>query len=300
MTLRRSAVLLVPVVASMLLARPAAACASCGCGDSTLTATGVERPYPNRLRIALEERYGSLSMGEDAVAQRVQFLRTALAVSWSPLSRLTVSALLPWVTSFITVPGLPHLTVSGLGDLELSARAVIFRERAFAPHHVLWVGAGLKFPTGYHTSDVSGLPVANDDQPGSGSWDPFGNVTYAWFGGHVTSFFASTALRWTTAGWNGYRRGQSVGGTLAVQLQPWSRVAFQLGVDLLWTHSDTLSNGHAVPDTGGFTGYLAGGLLANPWRDLLLRLVVEAPALQLLSGTQSVGPQVALQISYDF
>lgn len=300
MTIRHLAALLVFTALSLLWERPAAACASCSCGDSTLTATGIEQPYRNRVRIALEERYGSLSMGEDPVASRVQFLRTTLAGSWSPSSRLTLSALLPWVTSFITEPGLPRQTVSGLGDLELGARVVVFRERAFAPHHVLWIGAGLKFPTGYRTNDISGLPVAVDNEPGSGSWDPFGNITYAWFGGHVTSFFASTALRWTTAGFGGYRRGQSVGGTLAVQLQTWTRIAFQLGADLLWTHSDTLSNGHAVPDTGGFTGYLAGGLLGSPWRDLLLRLVVEAPALQLLRGTQSTGPQVSFQVSYDF
>ena len=33
--------------------------------------------------------------------QHVQFLRSTLALSWSPLRRLTIGALLPWVTSWI-------------------------------------------------------------------------------------------------------------------------------------------------------------------------------------------------------
>ncbi|MFI5289398.1 MAG: transporter, partial [Polyangia bacterium] len=129
-------------------ARPARACASCGCGDMTLTATGVERPYQNRVRAAVEERYGSLTLGDASYGQHIDFLRSTLAASWSPVDRLTLSALLPWVTSWVAPVGQPRETVNGLGDLELAARVVVFRERHFAPHHLLWLMAGLKFPTG--------------------------------------------------------------------------------------------------------------------------------------------------------
>jgi hypothetical protein len=196
--------------------------------------------------------------------------------------------------------GATRTSINGLGDLELAARAVVYQERSFAPHHVLWLTAGLKFPTGYRAYDSAGYPASDDDQPGSGSWDPFGGVTYAWFSGDLISFFASSSLRWTTPGWHGYRRGSSVGGSLAVQLQPWRWGALQLGGDFLWEQSDTLANSHAVPNTGGTTGYLAVGLMANPWRDLLLRVVVDAPLLTALNGAQTVGPQVVAQLSYDF
>jgi hypothetical protein len=265
-----------------------------------LTATGVERPYQNRVRVAWEERYGSLTMGDDAAGQRVQFLRSTLALSWSPLRRLTIGALLPWVTSWLERTGVPRSSVNGLGDLELAARAVVFQERSFAPRHVLWATTGLKLPTGYRATDASGFAVPDDDQPGSGSWDPFVGVTYAWFSGEMTSFFASSSLRYTTPGWRDYRRGMSFGGSLAFQLQPWSWGAFQLGGDLLWARADTLANGNAAPNSGGATGYLMVGLLANPWRDLLVRLLVDAPLLTALNGTQTVGPQLVMQVSYDF
>src|SRR5262249_23670145 len=105
-------------------ARRATACASCGCGDPTLTATGVERPYRNRVRLAWEERYGSLTMGDDLTGEHTQFLRSTLAASWSPHKRLTIGALLPWVTSWIQRAPTPPGTVNGLGDLELAARLV--------------------------------------------------------------------------------------------------------------------------------------------------------------------------------
>src|SRR5258708_3389526 len=81
--------------------RPARACASCGCGDQTLTVTGIERPYKNRVCATLEERYGSLTLGDAEVGQQVTFLRSTLALSWSPMNRLTLGPLLPWVTSWI-------------------------------------------------------------------------------------------------------------------------------------------------------------------------------------------------------
>ena len=94
----------------------------------------------------------------------------------------------------------------------------------------------------------------------------------------------------TTPGWHGYRRGSTVVGSLLVQLQPWPWGALQLGGDFQWTAADMLATGHAVPNTGGITGYLAVALLANPWRDLLVRLVVDAPVITALYGTQTVGP----------
>jgi hypothetical protein len=297
----RSTILTLAFISAGLLGLGRArACAACGCGDATLTATGVERPYKNRIRLVWEERYGSLVMGDDATGEHSQFLRSTLAASWSPLKRLTIGATLPWVAEWIRHGDKPTTSVNGLGDFELAARAVAFQERSFAPRHVLWVAAGLKFPTGYRAIDSSGYPAPDDDQPGSGSWDPFGGVTYAFFSGGISSVIASSTLRWTTPGWHGYRRGSSLGGSLLVQLQPWSWGALQIGTDLLWAQSDTLANRNSVPNTGGTTAFLAMGFMTNPWRDLLIRVLVDAPVVMALNGTQSVGPQVLTQISYDF
>ena len=126
--------------------RRAEACASCGCGDPTLTATGVERPYKNRVRIAWEERYGSLTMGNDLTGEHTQYLRSTAAASWSPWRRFTLALTLPWVTSWIQRASIPRATVNGLGDMELAgARGALPGEVVRAAPRDLGRAAGSSF-----------------------------------------------------------------------------------------------------------------------------------------------------------
>jgi hypothetical protein len=274
--------------------RRASACAACNCGDSTLTVTGLEKPYKNRVRVGLDERVGESTAGDD----RSWTLRSALHASWSPHPRVTVAAMLPWVTTWLDEPGRPTSLISGLGDLELALRVIVYRDRAFAPRHLLWLTGGLKFPTGPRLRDDTGHPFSDDDQPGSGSWDPFTALSYGWFGGLV-SLFASTSYRYTTPGPRGYRRGSVLAVSTAAQVAPWSWGALVLGVDGVWTAPDTLPNGVDMPNTGSVSLHLVPSLLATPARDLLLRLAIDIPAANAFYGQQSAGTQVLLSIVYD-
>jgi hypothetical protein len=101
--------------------RTAQACASCGCGDPTLTAMGQEKPFKNRVRLSLEERVGAHSAGLPAEQSVVS--RTALTVSWSPLRFLTLGALVPLVAVRSEASYEPARSVVGLGDAELLVRA---------------------------------------------------------------------------------------------------------------------------------------------------------------------------------
>src|SRR5262245_57275595 len=139
---------IVLLTAALLVgARAAEACAPCNCGDATLTAPGVEKPYKNRVRVALESRAGHFSVGDDYYGARTWFLRNTLSLSWSPHTRVTVGAALPWMTSWMVPAGKSQELVSGLGDLDMFARVVMYRERTFAPRHLLWGTLGLKAPT---------------------------------------------------------------------------------------------------------------------------------------------------------
>jgi hypothetical protein len=279
----------------------AIACATCSCGDPTLTATGVEQPYKNRLRVAgvaVEERYDSHAAGDPSYGDQTWSLRSGLLVTWSPLARLTLGAFLPWVTTWIMDSHSTLSTVNGLGDLELSARVVAFRDRKFAPHHLLWGSAGLKMPTGPFQRDAEGYPISDDDQPGSGSWDPFFGATYAWFSGGLASLFAATTYRLATAGRHNYQRGSSLSWSAAVQLQPFTWGAILIGLDGHWATPDRL-NGHEMPDSGGVVARFAPGLLFAPRTDLTVRLNVAVPIVQALYGNQHDGTQVLLSMAYD-
>jgi hypothetical protein len=284
--------------ALVCVAGPVWACATCACGDPTLTATGVEQPYRNRVRLGLEERYSDHRSGSDQLLSHGYTLRSSLAVAWSPIDRLTLGTFLPWMTSWVRHDDRLD-TINGLGDLEMSARVVAVRDRKFAPHHLFWVNAGLKFPTAPRLDDDRGYPYPEDDQPGSGSWDPFAGLTYAWFSGDKWSVFGSVSYRYTTDGPRGYRRGSTLGWATAAQLQPWSWGGFSLGVNGSWSQSDQLPNGNAAPNTGGVLLTVAPGFLAAPRTDVILRLVVDVPVAQALYGDQYQGPQVMLTLNYD-
>ena len=226
-------------------------------------------------------------------------MRSTLFGLWTPHPRITVSLIVPWITDWVTPATGPRQLINGLGDMELSGRVLLFRDKRFAAHHLLWGSAGLKMPTGPRIKDDQGFPYADDDQPGSGSWDPFVGATYAYFSGALWSAFANLGYRQTTVGYHGYRRGSVLTWTAAAQAQPWNWGAFQLGLDGTWSQADELGNGHDMPNTGGTVIRLAPAFVAAPRMDLTMRLAVLIPAYQNWYGVQNEGVQVSLSIVYD-
>jgi hypothetical protein len=294
------ALVVVALLALAANARPAGACSVCNCGDPTLTAVGVEQPYRNRVRAGIEERYGSHEQGDALTGESLQQLRSALLAAWSPHARITVGVVLPWMTTWMTpAAGGKTQLINGLADLELSGRVLIARDRSFGAHHLFWATAGLKMPTGPRLRDDQGFPYPDDDQPGSGSWDPFAGVTYAWFSGEMWSAFASASYRYTTKGWHGYLRGMQVGWNVAVQAQPWEWGGVQLFVDGNWMAADRLESGAAMPNTGGTIMRVGPAFVYSPRMDLMLRLAASLPLVHELNGVQRDGPQVTLSMIWD-
>lgn len=295
---RRVAVSSCIALAMSMWGTPVRACAPCGCGDPTLTAVGVEKPYPNRLRLVLEERVGERSSGSGLTLNRLVTARTQLGVLYSPHARVMLQVFLPFVAIHLTDAKLRTAFIRGLGDLELQARFVVYRDRGFASRHMFWLFTGLKTPTGPRIYDDTDHPYSDDDQPGSGSWDPLGGATYAYFGRTLT-FYSSLLARVPTPGTRALRFGSSLLSSSVLQMQPFPWLALQMGVNLRYGWADVLPNGADSPDSGGFTFGVAPAVLVNPWRDLLLRLTAEVPVAQALRGSQSLGPQFVLSVAYD-
>lgn len=284
----------------VLASNGARACAVCGCGDATLTAGVITKPYKNRLRVTLEERVGAQTMGSGLDYSSLLMTRTTLSVLYSPTSRLTLTAYLPFIASRLTDHAHAGSWIRGVGDFEVQGRVVVARDRSFAPRHLLWLIAGLRMPTSPRVKDDQGFPYPDDDQPGTGGWDPSGGATYAWFGGELT-FYSTLLLRYPTPPvGRDYRFGPTLLSSSVFQIQPWTWLAFQLGIDLRQAWADRLQNDHAAPNTGGFITEITGGAMFNPWRDLLVRAAVEVPVVQKLYGTQSLSPQLVVSVSYDF
>lgn len=280
--------------------RPSRACASCGCGDPTLTAMGIEKPFRNRVRLSLEQRLGGHQ--DRSLHERTLVSRTTLSASWSPAAWLTLAGALPMIAaerSQLGPPPEPRRTarrVIGLGDLDLYARGLLFRDRRFAPRHVVGVLAGLKFPTGPRVRDSSGYPATDDFQPGSGSWDPILGANYGYFG--ELGVFVSFSYRHSTIGRNEYRRGSLLGISAFVQRSVHRAISLGAGLELSHTRPDEL-RGAALPETGGTVLALVPQALFALRTDWLLRAALQLPGGQFWNGAQTEYPTGILSLVID-
>ncbi len=287
------------IVAGVLLVAPAAfACATCACGDPTLTTMGTEQPFAGRLRLATTVRAWGMTMGEptlDAVTLRE--LRMDVAASYAPLPWLFLSATLPLQARGVRDVSLTRERSWGPGDLELSAKAYVFRDREFSPDHLVSVLVGVELPTSLTVNDGQGQPLSLDAQLATGSWDPFAGLAYTMFRGEW-SFIASATGYLSTRGRMGFRAGAALRGTLAAQYQPHPRWALRLAADTR-LEGESERNGVSDPIGRGFIGFLSPDVLYSPVTDVVLLAGVRVPVLNLLSGPVRQTPILQASVAYD-
>jgi hypothetical protein len=286
-------------VAALLLVAPAAlACATCACGDPTLTSMGTEQPFAGRLRLATTVRAWGMTTGQDALdAVTLRELRVDVAASYAPLRWLFLSASLPLQARGVRDVSLAKERSWGPGDLEISAKAYVFRDREFSPDHLVSVLVGVELPTSPTVHDEQDRSLSLDAQLATGSWDPFAGLAYTMFRGEW-SFIASATGYLSTRGRMGFRAGASLRGTLAAQYQPHPRWALRLAADTrLEGASDT--QGVRDPNGRGFIGFLSPDVLYSPATDVVVQVGVRAPVLNLLSGHVRQTPILQAAVAYD-
>lgn len=292
----RGLIFLGALLLGALNAARASACASCGCGDPTLTAMGFEKPFKHRIRIALETRGGLHA--DPSSDERTLISRTTLSVSYSPTAWLSAAAQLPFAAAVTEAPTRQSRSVYGLGDLELMVRVLPLRDRRFAPRHLAGGLVGLKFPTGPRRTDSTGYPAPEDMQPGSGSWDGLFGLGYSYFGSAV-AFFFSLSYRLTSPGYRDVLRGASLGGTALLQVPLGRRLALQGGLEAGLTERTRLAPEVWAPNRGGFLLSLSYGAVLALRPDWLLRLLVQSPIVQHWVGSQWESPTAILSLAVD-
>src|SRR4051794_28092261 len=130
------------VLSAVLLSVPgvARACASCGCGDPTLTQMGAEKPFAGRIRLSAEGQSARTTI------QGVQVLdeqRLDLAASWAPAARVILGLRVPVAARAVAAPNLSRTSAVGVGDSELAAKIFLWEDRPLFAHHLLAAIAGV-------------------------------------------------------------------------------------------------------------------------------------------------------------
>lgn len=276
----------------------ALACPTCTVGDPTLTTMGAEAPYRNRVRVSAGLSTRGDRVGEpgfDAIELREQ--RLDLTAAWAATERFVLSLNLPLAHRRLAYADLSVDQLVTLGDLELRGRLVLFRDRKFAPKHLLSLLAGLEMPTAPSISK-NGQKLPLELQAGSRSWDPLVGLGYDFFASPFSLHLVGT-LRVSTPGMDGYFGGPSGRVQATFQWQAHERFGVRAGADM---RGDAVTRGPdgKESDTGGFIAFATAGFVAALGQDTLLNAMVFLPAIQAFKGDHREGIAAMLSVTHDF
>jgi hypothetical protein len=266
----------------------ASACGTCSVGDPTLTIVGFEQPNKNRVRASATLRHRNDSIGEDDVDRlTLSEQRMELGGAYSPTDRVSLSLMMPVVHRLITEVNLAEASIWAPGDLDFRVRGVVWRDRDFAPRHLVSLIGGLEFPTSSIEYDENGVPLPLEFQAGTGSWDPIVGATYTMFS-DPWSVYASSVAIFPTEGIAETRASSSFRQTALSQYQPWPFMAFQLGAEFRFDGPGYIG-GVRDPNTGGYITYGTFGLVGLPQDKIMIHATAALPIVQRLDGTHREG-----------
>lgn len=267
------------VLLTALAPTRALACATCGCGDPTLTTMGAEPPFAGRLRMSarLRYRWDSLGAGESTRTELHEGV-LALGASWAPTDWLVVSGEAPLVLRDVRWANLARTVTLGPGDAEIRARAVVLRDRRFAPSHLLGVQAGVKLPTSLDQVGADGRRLPMHAQTGTGTVDPLAGLFYAHFA-DPWALFGTATVALPISGRFEEAPGPSLRATAALQYRLNRWITLRGGVDVRWDAPARVGE-RTDPDTEHVTLFLSPDVLWAPVSDLVLSLGLRAPVAQ--------------------
>jgi hypothetical protein len=276
------------------------ACATCLCGDPTISMMGTEKPFAGRLRGSVEYLSRKETVGEPRVSEHeIEEKRVTYSMSYSPSQNWTFLAALPVVEKKVARFDLSSETGGpALGDADLFARWYVgYEQELMAP--VLWgLQFGLRVPTSTE-QEANGVPLSFDAQPGAGATIPSVGL---WYGRFATPWFFYTSAayqRAVTTGYQGYEAGDVLLATGHAQYALGYKFALSFSLDARSKKKDRYS-GVVDDDSGGLLVMATPGLVWTPVTDLVVYTTVQIPAVERLYGYQNEKPVFRIGVSYDF
>lgn len=156
-----------------LAAGDALACAACACGDPTLTTLGADQPFEGRLRAGTLLRAWGYS---DGVSHgNYGEVRMDVAAAYSPLSWLTLSAQVPLQLrgGMGGTPGHSY----GLGDVTVTGRALLYRDRPISSRWMVNALVGSVLPTSATTGTEGSRGPHSPLSLGEGAFSPLAGAS---------------------------------------------------------------------------------------------------------------------------
>ena len=310
---RRSAA---PRLSSLRLLCAALLCAVFGGGAVRAQSGGIETLtgemlFASGTRVSISGFHrdkGTIYSGSDEVANPLgrssTETRTTLSMDHGLSSRLTVTALVPYVWKSAESGG-TTLRSAGVGDVAVLAKFLIAHDYWRRSGWHVAAAAGVEMPTGSTSESEGGTRLTPGMQPGSGSWDPFLSLT-ANLELDLWRFDAIALYKDNTEGAQDYEDGDDFAFDLIGsyrflhQTYPGDSANAKLG--LLYRHEGSASlDGMTVANSGSEVWFGRFGLTWHPTPAWDINFTFDLPLASDYDGTQlGTDYQVALAIGLRF
>lgn len=294
----RTALLAAATCAAVIAPGPAAACSTCKCGDYTLTLLGSEKSFGQRLRLGLDYIVRSESAGAGEERERTDERRTLFSAAYGFSEDFSLAVQLPYVSKEIESAEPGHrLRASGLGDMDVVGRYVLYRSGAVSGRHLAGLRLGVRLPTSEEI-EKHGEPLEIDVQPDAGATAP--NVG-GWYSYFRFPWFVTTSLNYYRYG-DGrqhFEPGNATTGSVLGQYAFGTGAAIQLGLDARHAQGNRFS-GVDDPDSGGLLATAFAGVALRTFDELVLSAGVQVPMVENLKGEQDEGTTFRVGLVYDF
>lgn len=274
---------------------PIWACATCLCGDPTITTMGTEKPFAGRMRAGVEYLSRGEKVAEVGSSELVtEEQRATYSLSYAISAEWIVAASVPMITKKVQRYDLSRQQGSGEGDLDLSVRWFIGKDESFPVRHLWGVQFGLRLPTSTEQKkiDIDAQPGVGTTIPNLGIW--YGRYEMPWF------FYTSTAYQHAvTEGYQGYQAGDVLLVTGLTQYAPHQSLAVQFSLDGRFKEQDQYDSVKDV-DSGGVLVMATPGIAWTPLEDLVVNASYQIPVIENAHGRQAEDPALRLGVTYDF
>lgn len=284
---------------SAVVSPAALACSTCKCADPTVNLFGTEKPFEQRLRLALDFMSRSETQGDPAVnARQTDEQRMLLGLAWNPTTDLTLIAQLPYVSKRIEDSNRAAQEAHGLGDVDLLARWTLLRSGGGSGSHLAGLRLGVRLPTTEQLRDADGVLFDIDVQPDAGATAP--NIG-GWYAHFAFPWFASASVNYLHYGdgHQGFAPGDSALVSLLAQYGLSYTLAVQAGVDARYSERNRFS-GVVDEDSGGALAMAFGGVALRLFGELIVSAGVQLPLIDQLNGYQTEDPALRAGLAYDF
>lgn len=264
------------------------ACQACGCGDVNFQMQPND-PRAHTLHVSMNassrgERYG------EGLPWQFHEWRTDLNLGWS-YERTSVTLRMPWLWRSVKYEGMQTERTSGLGDIEVAASYQLTplpdpenvpRSAGRARGWQAAVHLGLSMPTAQLVTEPSGQPMMDDVQSGTGSFMPFGGLTWG-VGLNGFRIDARHTVYIPAPGRFWFQVGPTLQQSVGITAEPLDQ--FRFGTRFYTSlAAPVVIDGKREEDTGGFAGYIDLEAEIQPHQQIIFVVGGRFPVIQRLRG----------------